>query len=61
MNIGCFKEACEQFLGALKTHSGKINISKTLWETLARCFVLVIYYLQDGETRLGAKEQDAKR
>lgn len=49
MNIGCYKEAAEHFLGALATHnkqhsrddhssSHMFGISTTLWETLRRAF-----------------------
>lgn len=47
MNIGCYKEAAEHFLGALKLHvigSGEQehqHVSRTLWDTLHRNFVLM--------------------
>lgn len=53
MNIGCYKEAVEHFLGALSMHiirhggedghndDAGINISKSIWETLRRTFVLM--------------------
>jgi len=52
MNIGCYKEAVEHFLGALSMHiirygkDGKgddagVNISDSIWETLRRTFVLM--------------------
>ena len=45
MNIGCYKEAAEHFLAGLNSHivsnGTNINISNTLWDTLARNFVLV--------------------
>ncbi len=41
--MGCYKEAAEHFLGALKLHrlDEKANISMNLWETLRRTFVLM--------------------
>jgi len=52
MNIGCYKEAVEHFLGALSMHiihyskDGKgndagVNISDSIWESLRRTFVLM--------------------
>lgn len=49
MNIGCFKEAAEHFLSALSMHaepfggdnSSQVNISRTLWDTLNRTFLMV--------------------
>lgn len=52
MNIGCYKEAAEHFLGALSMHqrhntgapagasagAQEKNISITLWDTLRRAF-----------------------
>jgi peroxin-5 len=48
MNMGCFKEAAEHFISALSQHvvngnASNTNISKTLWDTLHRNFVLVWY------------------
>lgn len=40
MNIGCFREAAEHFLTALSGHGG-VHVSKTLWDTLYRNFVLM--------------------
>jgi peroxin-5 len=43
INIGCYKEAAEHFLGALSLHGQdeKANISNNLWETLRRTFILM--------------------
>jgi peroxin-5 len=47
MNIGCFREAAEHFLGALSLHvvdngtEVQTHVSKTLWDTLKRNFVLM--------------------
>lgn len=50
MNIGCFREAAEHFLSALALHvvvgdgkvdGGGVHVSKTLWDTLHRNFVMM--------------------
>jgi len=52
MNIGCYKEAVEHFLGALSMHiirygkDGKgddagINISNSIWETLRYIYIQI--------------------
>ena len=54
MNIGCFREAAEHFLAALSLHETKqegevgqgrngvqVHVSKTLWDTLHRNFIMV--------------------
>jgi tetratricopeptide (TPR) repeat protein len=52
MNIGCYKEAAEHFLNALSLHVNPadqggpvVNISSTIWDTLYRTFVMVVYFL----------------
>ena len=58
MNIGCFKEAAEHFLAALSLHddvgSGGenggqgevVHVSRTLWDTLHRNFIMVLFCCQ---------------
>ena len=46
INVGCFKEAAEHLMGALKMHvvygqSNVDNVSRNLWDTLRRCFILM--------------------
>ncbi len=55
MNIGCYREAAEHFLSALSLHvvhpEKHVNVSKTIWDTLYRNFVLVFFKLiLDGTT-----------
>jgi hypothetical protein len=65
MNIGCYKEAAEHFLSALSLHvinmEKEVKISKTLWETLHRTFVLVFVSDVDGEKRFGRACPQASR
>jgi len=73
MNIGCYKEAVEHFLGALSMHiirygkDGKgddagVNISDSIWETLRRTFVLMerhdLAELANPNTDLSVFEND---
>lgn len=62
MNIGCYKEAAEHFLGALSTHHKQhgttdgvshhlFGISTTLWDTLRRAF----YAMDRGDLAVLAK------
>ena len=64
MNIGCYKEAAEHFLGALSTHAKQqqsgphdtshshlFGISTTLWDTLRRAF----YAMNRGDLAVLAK------
>jgi len=44
INIGCYKEAAEHFLGALSLHgdtNNRKNVSNNLWETLCRTFLMM--------------------
>lgn len=62
MNIGCFKEAAQHFLAALSLHvikkdelsseemmgASQLHVSRTLWDTLHRNFVMVILVVVRG-------------
>ena len=44
INIGCYKEAAEHFLGALSLHgetTHRKNVSSSLWDTLRRTFLMM--------------------
>ena len=44
INIGCYREAAEHFLGALALHgdtNNRKNVSNNLWDTLRRTFLLM--------------------